>query len=477
MPVTFGYREIWVDGPNIMLNGMPVRFFGASHNYYGSYYWTPVDLADKHHINMTMDRTQSTWWRAYRFADQPAQLADRWGHFYSINPKREPAILSRYLYNAGLKSEHFNLRHTFIRDAGHPLFQGLSDADLSHWRGESDILKPYQHFDKTGFDWTEPRTNWAKHGVINQWGQRRRFEPQWSNRNMVATFCYHKPQAGRFRVLLDGGFDSLFTPLVEIGSQAGRVLLCQLDVTNRYGVDPVVTLLVDRMVGHYSRKTGPVNGAVAVLGGADTRALVQRLGFAPAAGKPPVIVLQPGAVSPEQAAEAVEAVKAGATCLVLGATEASDLDSLSRAGLITFYWATGTTAAVSLDGAPRLLAGLSASDFFYRRAMPGVLAKAGGHGWRGAAGVVHVAKVGEGSVAYLAVRPEVLEGESREKRPAWQTTLVRWTTSKYCRIVSTILSNAGAVSTTGVDLLRSDGSSSLCVHDAIDFDPMESRTW
>jgi len=910
MPVTFGYREIWVDGPNIMLNGMPVHFFGPSHNYYGSYYWTPVDLAAKHHINMTMDRTLSTWWRAYKFADQPAQLADRWGHLYSINPKRETAILSRYLCNspafvmwqysgngfvngphshpmqigglqrppakddprhdqyaavmekaaavrkvdstrplyfyrlgwggdiraimayldinepvmdmmdwplewyrnarrgrvepfmpaevsvtlamcgmhywkapakymagrlghvehaarifgdraygmiraeeiapetyehpllllrnvpdseivtkmyshlysrvyrawramgmsfllhidgkpsvqfadmqagvlnergkvfrrvtaplmaylagpgddfndlshaftsgetirkqvlcfndtfrtepvaidvairatvggeemfakqeqievpngrrmdvpiefaapdvaartggtiearviaggeelevlpfafeifpkatapvvpgagivlidpigdtaamlakagvrcrkvgqsedfgeadllvigrdayakgvakalhaeavvdhlagggnvivfeqsvrhvAGSKNEHFNLRHTFIRDAAHPLFQGLSDADLSHWRGESDILTPYQHFEKTGFDWTEPRTNWAKHGVLNQWGQRRRFEPQWSNRNMVATSCYHKPQAGRFRVLLDGGFDSLFTPLVEIRSQAGRVLLCQLDVTNRCGVDPVITLLVNRMVDHYSRKTEPANGAVSVLGGADTRTLVQKLGFAPADGKPSVIVLQPGAASPEQAAEAVEAVKAGATCLVLGAAEASDFESLRRAGLITFDWTTGTTDAVSLEDAPALLAGLSASDFFYRRAMPGVLAKAGGPGWRGAAGLLYVVDVGKGQVVYLAVRPEVFEGERRADRPVWQETLARWRTTKYYRIVSTILSNAGAAGTVKADLLSSGRSPSLYVHDAIDFDPMESRTW
>jgi hypothetical protein len=99
-PVTFGYREIWVDGPNIMLNGMPVHFFGPSHMYYGSYYWTPMDLAAKHHINLTTDRTMSTWWRAYQFADHPAVLADRWGHTYSISPDREAEILDRYFYNS-----------------------------------------------------------------------------------------------------------------------------------------------------------------------------------------------------------------------------------------------------------------------------------------------------------------------------------------------------------------------------------------
>jgi hypothetical protein len=379
---------------------------------------------------------------------------------------------------AGLKNEHFNLRHAFIRDPEHPLFDGLSDADFSHWRGESDILPAYQHFDKTGFDWTEPRTNWAKHGVLNRWGQRRRFEPQWSNRNMVATFCYHKPQAGRFHVLLDGGFDSLFAPLVEIGSQAGLVLLCQLDVTNRYGEDPVVTCLVDRMVAHYSKKSEPATAAICALGGADTEAFLQKLRFVPAEGDSSLVVLKPGAVSAGQTAKTLKLVKAGSTCLILGAAEKADLEPLKHAGLITFDTATGTTDAVSLKGAPSLLAGLSASDFFYRRFMPGVLAKDGGRGWRGADGLVHVAEVGRGQVVYLAVRPEVFEGEWRDTdRTSWQETMVHWPTTKFYRIVSTILSNAGAASTFRVNLRAAEKSPSIYLHEAIDFDPMESRTW
>jgi hypothetical protein len=197
----------------------------------------------------------------------------------------------------------------------------------------------------------------------------------------------------------------------------------------------------------------------------------------PADGTSSVIVLQPGAVSAEQAANAVAAVKAGATCLVLGASEQAGLEPLKRAGLVTFDWATGTTHAVSLKGAPPLLAGLSASDFFYRRFMPGVLAKDGGPGWRGAAGLLHVARVGKGRVVYLAVHHEVFEVEWRADRPAWQETMVYWPTTKFYRIVSTILSNAGALSSFRVNLLDSERSPSIYLHQAIDFDPMESRTW
>jgi len=80
-------------------------------------------------------------------------------------------------------------------------------------------------------------------------------------------------------------------------------------------------------------------------------------------------------------------------------------------------------------------------------------------------------------VVYLAVRPEVFEFESRADRPVWQQTMVNWPTTKFYRIVSTILSSAGAASSVRVNLLDSHSSPSIYLREAIDFDPMESRTW
>jgi hypothetical protein len=145
--------------------------------------------------------------------------------------------------------------------------------------------------------------------------------------------------------------------------------------------------------------------------------------------------------------------------------------------LVTFDWVVGAADAVSLEGAPPLLAGLSASDFFYRRLMPGVLAKDKSPRWRGAGGLLHVARVGQGTVVYLAVRPEEFEANWLPDRPAWQETMVYWPTTKFYRIVSTILTNAGADSRFHVDLLGAESSSTTYLHEAIDFDPMESRTW
>ncbi|MFC1718431.1 hypothetical protein ACFL6S_32545 [Candidatus Poribacteria bacterium] len=383
---------------------------------------------------------------------------------------------------AGLTNEHFNIRHLFIRDRSNPLFEGLSNEDFAYWRGESDILKPYQHFDGVGFPW-ETEGNWAKHGLPNQWGQRRRFAPQWSNRNMVATFCYQKPQAGNFRVLLDCGFDNLFTPLVEFDSLNGKILFCQLDVTNRYGLDPVSTKLVNLMLKHYTMMMSRKPRKLAIFGDAITRSLAEKLGFPMAKRSEAldassyVALLQPGAVSPEEVAEVTAFVRDGGTCIVLGAFEENDLADLRTAGLIGFDYAVGTTDSIVLSNPPALLAGVGPSDFFYRRFMAGILAEDGTHGWTGASGLVNAAAVGGGQVVYLAVRPEVFQVEWLPDRPEWQETEVYWPTTKLYRILSTVLSNAGAGSNLFVDLKSLERSDTIYVLRALDFDPMQSYTW
>jgi len=386
---------------------------------------------------------------------------------------------------AGLTNEHFNLRYVFVRDPRHPVLAGLRNEDLAMWRGESNLLEPWQSFTARGVDFKE--ANWRKHGLPNRWGQRRRFVPQWSNRNMVATFCYHKPQAGNVRVLLDGGFDSLYTPLVEVGCGNGTVLLCQLDVTNRYGQDPAATRLVNAMLSHYAAKQPAREKAVVLLGDETTAALAKTLGLSveqrdaaefkldPARH---VALVQPGTEAARAHAAGLAAfVRGGGTALVLGAFEEDDLAPLKTAGLVTFEYGVATADAVALRDAPALLAGLSPSDFFYRRFMPGVLATAAGKGWSGAGGLIHVANVGRGRVVYVAVRPEVFQVKWLPNKPSWQQTEVNWPTSKFYRIVSTVLSNAGATAEPTVKLPSGERSEALYPLQVLDFDPMQSWTW
>jgi len=187
----------------------------------------------------------------------------------------------------GLRSENVNLRQVFVRDPGHPLLAGLGNADFHDWRGAAGSLPPYE-------PWNPKRDWWpgkySKHGQKNAWGQRRFWH--WSNKGTVATFAYEKPQLGNFRVLLDGGFDQLHTPLIEFRRGRGRVLLSQLEMVPRVGTDPVATLLLGRIVRHYAKPHEPWGQPVGCLSEDADRLVRQRLRLASRAGlNGPVVLL------------------------------------------------------------------------------------------------------------------------------------------------------------------------------------------
>jgi hypothetical protein len=75
------------------------------------------------------------------------------------------------------------------------------------------------------------------------------------------------------------------------------------------------------------------------------------------------------------------------------------------------------------------------------------------------------------------VRPELFEVQWRPDRPAWQQTEVYWPTTKFYRIVAALLANAGAASQVKLDLQSTQRSDAVYLHQALDFDPMQSYTW
>jgi len=102
----------------------------------------------------------------------------------------------------------------------------------------------------------------------------------WSSNGTVAAFHFRKPQTGRFRSLLSSGFDLLYSPLTELELGRGRILLCQLDVTNRYGRDPVATLVVNRLLEYAGTREPKPADEVAWWGCPYWGPLLDRLHFA-----------------------------------------------------------------------------------------------------------------------------------------------------------------------------------------------------
>ena len=134
---------------------------------------------------------------------------------------------------AGLRRKRLDTRRAFVRCPGHPVLDGLAESDFRHLRGSSDLIPPYPEFGALPDQYP---THW--------W--------HWGNDHIVATYTLEKPQVGAARAILDCGFDLVETPLLEIARGEGLLVFCQVDVTNRVGVDPVSTRLVANLLRYLS---------------------------------------------------------------------------------------------------------------------------------------------------------------------------------------------------------------------------------
>ena len=174
----------------------------------------------------------------------------------------------------GLKNDDPNTRHAFISASHHPLLEGFSDEDFRNWRGASDILESYP----------DPRKG-DVYGILDHKSAIGYFGENefahWSSKGTVAAFHLEKPQRGNFTALLSSGFDMLYTPLLEVQLGKGNLLACSLDVSNRYGKDPVATILVNRMLGHYSKKSTPNERRILLWGNRYWEGALEQLGRRP----------------------------------------------------------------------------------------------------------------------------------------------------------------------------------------------------
>jgi beta-galactosidase len=129
----------------------------------------------------------------------------------------------------GLQTEDVRPRRTFIAANGHPVFDGLAESDLSYWRGSSNLSPA-----------TDPISPSDNRFPDRMWNV--------SNTNAVASRTPIRPQVGANRALVVSGFDLQEAPLLEVTRGKGRIIFCQMDVTNRYGIDPAATKLLDNIV-------------------------------------------------------------------------------------------------------------------------------------------------------------------------------------------------------------------------------------
>ncbi|MDD3155868.1 MAG: hypothetical protein PHS41_13500, partial [Victivallaceae bacterium] len=144
-------------------------------------------------------------------------------------------------------------RYAFINDAGHPILQGFEDRDFSLWRGNFSLAENYQ---------------------VNT--MNRNWQP-WGNRNMLAGYVFRRPSHGNYRALLVSGFDLYQTALFEYSGDKAAWIACQLDVTERIGMDPVATHLFFRMLSYLNWRGARQSDSVAFFGGERGKALLDKM--------------------------------------------------------------------------------------------------------------------------------------------------------------------------------------------------------
>ena len=152
-------------------------------------------------------------------------------------------------------------RNAFIRRPDSLLVRGLKDEDFHDWRGASDTVPAFVLSQEHSPHY--PRSKW-----------------KCGNGGIVAGNVIRKPSYGNFTTIVDCGFNLMFAALMELRMKHGLVLFCQLDVTSRYGKDPVATSLVDNMLTEMGKPNLPIpTQKVAYLGDSQNIRLLQRMGM------------------------------------------------------------------------------------------------------------------------------------------------------------------------------------------------------
>ena len=156
------------------------------------------------------------------------------------------------------------LESLYIANRKHPVVKGLRDNDLKYFRGAATSIPKEKHPSKA-----YRHTQAASMDI-----------PHLTNVGIVAAYVMQKPCYGSFTPILVGGYDLEETALIEMRSNKGRAIFCQVDISGRYGLDPAATRLTKNifnyLAGNKARKELP---SVDYLGGERGKGFLSRIGI------------------------------------------------------------------------------------------------------------------------------------------------------------------------------------------------------
>lgn len=348
-------------------------------------YHNLTDSTDLTQVDLVIVGTKS-------YSDSFIKLARKTGLEKAVKKGMNLLILEQQgdVSVCGLSLEEQSARRVFVANGEHELLANMGKEDFINMKGTVNLIEPYPN----------PPANLSHKNF-----PKRHFK--WGNRNITATYVYRKPHFAPFVPILECGFDLVTSPLMEMGVGRGRVVLCQVDVTPRYGKDPVSTTLVNNFLKDLSKRSKNISRPVVSYGNKINKFLNQ-FGIT---GKdktvsPDSCIIVGKNIAKGDEVVIIDAIKNGATALLLPGVKLSGL-SLGEKELYG--------AHVDSDA---FLSGISEADFFLKERITTTVVNPK-NGWNVLTqpGLVGTKSIGKGNIISCQ-----LDSEPKE----WRHLVMTW---------------------------------------------------
>lgn len=315
----------------------------------------------------------------------------------------------------GLRMHERGVRTVFPLDVESPVLMGLAQEDLCDWRGDVSLSEAYP---------TPPGDSPDAYPE----------EPyKWGNRGVVCSFMIEKPHVGAAKPIAECGFDLDYTPLLEVKEGKGRLIFCQLEVCNRYGLDPAATRLANNLMNVASAAVPQPAAKVAC--GSDMQDYSDFVNAVQAQeGPAKIVVRRSAALKDNEKSDLRKMAEAGGTVVLIGQDLMKDLAWLPaevKTKHVTYYRAEPR-------GASPLMAGVSLSDLFLKdRRNDLVVEESSGVKQLSDPGIIAEVPAGKGRFILFAIDP--LSYKNSKISPERMDRIY----GKLTRTLSTIVANLG----------------------------------
>ncbi len=296
----------------------------------------------------------------------------------------------------GLRALLRSTRTVWLRDRTHAFVKGIENVDLRDWRGKTS-LGPIE-------------------GPPTDMTEEQRYKGVWrcSQQGTVCTTMVEKPHNANFHPVLDCEFDLRYTPLWEVSERNGRMIFCQLDLSDRLCLDPGADRIMANILADACTWKPTIKRNAVLVADTDDKMLSSLHWQAPATGsreKPgrdTVLILGRACSSwlEKNQAYLKDTLQSGGTVFAIGLTQ-SDIAALNPLLITQLHTERSLIAdAGKVKDAPAVFSAISPGDLHWRsRVSVQAVKSVPAEGWRSGNGVLARLPQGNGELIWFSLSP------------------------------------------------------------------------